>query len=132
MGGIGGKPAEVLPPVGAARLSGGAARADSERRKSAVDFSLSERVQAVVRDADPVTTCPVALARTTQAWPWLRSVRSARQDAVCSSALTSPRLQARFQAPARGRICTATEMPCRRHDAARMALAKQHAGRRRS
>ncbi len=57
MGGIGGKPAEVLPPVGAARLSGGAARADSERRKSAVDFSLSERVQAVVRQvAPPVIT----------------------------------------------------------------------------
>ena len=42
--GIGGKPAEVLPPVGSARLSGG-----SERRKSAVEFSLSDRVQAVVK-----------------------------------------------------------------------------------
>ena len=45
---IGGKPAEVLPPVGAARLSGGA-RADAERRKSAADYSLTDRVKAVVR-----------------------------------------------------------------------------------
>ena len=93
--GVGGKPAEVLPPVGAARLSGGgAARADSERRKSAVEFSLSDRVQAVARLMNLVNliSIPLTLPRT-------RSLGSAQdssgarlsrppQRPFCSSALT--------------------------------------------
>ena len=84
IGGIGGKPAEVLPPVGAARLSGGAPRADSERRKSAVDFSLSDRVQAVVRHTDPRPDWRHWLGphRPGSSWGWLGLPC---QDPVCSS-----------------------------------------------